>query len=80
MANTRRYRDALGYETAASILQEHAGSQWDPRAVEHVLDVVRESSDFMTFDTLDREHADHADACMDALPDEVVELLVALRD
>lgn len=82
MASTRHYRESLGHVTAASILQEHTGSQWDPQAVAHVLAVVRESSELDgIFDRLDSEHAHQSgDACVDALPDEVVELLVALRD
>jgi HD-GYP domain-containing protein (c-di-GMP phosphodiesterase class II) len=81
IAHTRHYRQGLGQDTAASILQEHAGSQWDPQAVENVLSVVRESSELMAFDTVGREHADHGEgACVDALPDEVAELLAALRD
>lgn len=41
MANTRQYRDGMGSERAISILQEHAGSQWDPAAVRALVRVVR---------------------------------------
>lgn len=82
MARTRHYREGLGREAAASILQEHAGSQWDPEAVAHVLAVVRASNELgSVFDRLDREVTHHSDhACIDALPEEVIELLAALRD
>lgn len=81
MAHTRHYRQGLGPETAASILEEHAGSQWDPQAVAHVLAVVRDDSELAgIFGQLDRHEHVSGDACIDALPDEVVELLVALRD
>jgi HD-GYP domain-containing protein (c-di-GMP phosphodiesterase class II) len=81
MATTRHYREGLGHDTAASILEEHAGSQWDVQAVEHVLAVVRESRELGLFDWIDRDVTHHSDhACVDALPDEVVELLAGLRD
>lgn len=37
MAHTRQYREGMGGERAAAILREHAGSQWDPAIVEHVI-------------------------------------------
>lgn len=82
MASTRHYREGLGRDTAASILEEHAGSQWDPQAVANVLAVVREWNELGdAFDRLDREQDHHSgDDCVDALPEEVVELLAALRD
>ena len=81
MASTRHYREGLGHGTAASILEEHAGSQWDPQAVAHVLAIVRESTELGdVFDRLDREPAHHpGDACVDALPVEVVALLATRR-
>ena len=81
MASTRHYREGLGHGTAASIFEEHAGSQWDPQAVAHVLAIVRESTELGdVFDRLDREPAHHpGDACVDALPVEVVALLATRR-
>jgi HD-GYP domain-containing protein (c-di-GMP phosphodiesterase class II) len=82
MARTRHYREGLGHLTAASILEEHAGSQWDPQAVAHVLAVVRDSDELgRQFEGIDRAGAHHSgQACADALPEEVVELLAALAD
>ena len=81
MARTRHYREGLGHDVAASILEEHAGSQWDRQAVAYVLAVVSEWNELSVFDRLDREEAHHdGDTCVDALPEEVVELLAALRD
>jgi HD-GYP domain-containing protein (c-di-GMP phosphodiesterase class II) len=81
MARTRHYREGLGHDTAASILEEHSGSQWDPQAVAHVLAVVRERNGLGVFDRVDRNEVQHSgDACVDALPEEVVALLEAMRD
>ena len=33
ISHTRQYREGLGHERAIGILQEHAGSQWDPTIV-----------------------------------------------
>jgi hypothetical protein len=40
MAQTRQYREGMGIDTAISILREHAGSQWDDRVVEALVQVV----------------------------------------
>lgn len=42
MAHTRQYRVGLGRERAVAVLREHSGSQWDPVAVQAVLDAVPE--------------------------------------
>jgi HD-GYP domain-containing protein (c-di-GMP phosphodiesterase class II) len=82
MARTRHYREGLGERIAAAILEEHAGSQWDPQAVAHVLAVVRDSEELgRAFEGIDHgEAADGGHACVDALPEDVVELLAALRE
>lgn len=82
MAQTRHYREGMGRDVAASILQEHAGSQWDPEAVAQVLAVVREwDEEGSVFDRVDRDAAHSPDhACIDALPVDVARLLVTLSD
>lgn len=40
MANTRQYREGIGSDRAVAILREHAGSQWDPNAVEALVRVL----------------------------------------
>jgi hypothetical protein len=41
MANTRQYREGMSHERAISILNEHAGSQWDAAVVAALVAVVR---------------------------------------
>ncbi len=41
MANTRQYRDGMGHDMAIAILNEHAGSHWDPVVVAALVTVVR---------------------------------------
>ena len=41
MANTRQYRDGMGHDKAIAVLNEHAGSQWDPVVVAALVTVVR---------------------------------------
>jgi HD-GYP domain-containing protein (c-di-GMP phosphodiesterase class II) len=82
ISHTRHYREGLGHLGAASILQEHAGSQWDAEAVAHVLAAAGEWKELGgVFGGLDRDlaHA-HGGACVEALPEEVAQLLAALRD
>jgi HD-GYP domain-containing protein (c-di-GMP phosphodiesterase class II) len=82
ISHTRHYREGLGHLGAASILQEHAGSQWDAEAVAHVLAAAGEWKELGgVFGRLDRDlaHA-HGGACVEALPEEVAQLLAALRD
>ncbi len=40
MAHDRPYRQGMGAERAAAILQEHAGSQWDPAVVKAMVSLV----------------------------------------
>ncbi len=41
MANTRQYRDGMGHDKAIAVLNEHAGSQWDPIVVAALVTVIR---------------------------------------
>lgn len=84
IAHTRHYRDGLGHETAAGVLEEHAGSQWDEEVVRALLQVAHHArAAEPVFDRIGRESADGAPAeigcgCADALPREVAELLGTL--
>ena len=80
IATTRHYREGLGNSGAASILQEHAGSQWDADVVVAVLAVVEDADEIgRVFDRVGRNDADNCcETCRDALPAEVRELLSAL--
>jgi HD-GYP domain-containing protein (c-di-GMP phosphodiesterase class II) len=72
MANTRQYRVGMGIDKAIAILREHAGSQWDPRCVEALVQVVRRGVvSAAVFDEVGRTDAVDAIAfcgCEDALP------------
>jgi len=79
MANTRRYRAGLGADRALGVLNEHAGSQWDPAVVTAVAAIVRRRGPDFDGDALaavGREAGSegHADwcGCSDALPPELV--------
>ncbi|RDI73988.1 HD domain-containing protein [Gaiella occulta] len=87
IVHTRHYRDGLGKEAAASILEEHAGSQWDADVVAVLLAVVEEArASGSVFWRVGREPAAGIGheacatcaTCADALPVEVAELLAAL--
>ncbi|MEP1126041.1 MAG: HD domain-containing phosphohydrolase [Ilumatobacter sp.] len=41
MTHTRQYRDGMGRDTAMAVLNEHAGSQWDPVVVAALAAIVR---------------------------------------
>jgi putative nucleotidyltransferase with HDIG domain len=76
MANTRQYRTGMGIDRAIAILQEHAGSQWDPAVVEALVSVVRRGLPAYTvLAGVGRSDA-HASTlgcgCVDALPDNVL--------
>ncbi len=78
IANTRYYRDGLGGGGAASVLQEHAGSQWDARVVATMLPVIADIGEIgRAFERVGRGEVEHGcDSCLDALPAEVRELLL----
>ena len=84
IAHTRHYRDGLGHETAAGVLEEHAGSQWDEEVVQALLAVARHpQTTAPVFDRVGREHVEGTPVeigcgCADALPREVAELLGTL--
>ncbi len=40
MAHTRQYRVGLGRDRAIAVLREHSGAQWNPVAVQAVIDVL----------------------------------------
>lgn len=46
MTTNRSYRDAMQPEEALSIIQENAGSHFDPLVVEHFLNCMSSSNDF----------------------------------
>ncbi len=72
MANTRQYRVGMGTDRAIAILREHAGSQWDPRCVSALVDVVaRGAVSAAVFDDVGRTDGLEPVAfcgCEDALP------------
>lgn len=71
----------MGNGGAASILQEHAGSQWEADVVAAVLAVVEDAGEIgSAFDRVGRNDTDDCETCRDALPAEVRELLSALSD
>ena len=72
MANTRHYRQGMGYDRAVAILHEHAGTQWDSRIVATVA-AVTEHDSVGIFDTIGHPRAETnaACGCVDALPESV---------
>jgi HD-GYP domain-containing protein (c-di-GMP phosphodiesterase class II) len=78
MTYTRHYRAALEPDAARQVLREGAGTQWDARAVELLLDELEQNGSVETavFDAVGREQVgayveDHV--CLDALPDRLRE-------
>ena len=89
MAETRQYRVGMGAERAISILREHAGSQWDPRVVEALVDVVqRQRAEVGRLGQVGRVPAHEPDSvshlvscgCQDSLPREVLMTLARSPD
>lgn len=78
MAHTRQYRQGMGQDKAVAILREHAGSQWDPRVVDALVEVVeRERVEVGRLADVGRLGAEIAGpagscGCEDALPPEFV--------
>lgn len=54
MAHTRQYREGMGSTRAIEILEQNAGSQWDRRVVEQVVQIVRLKPPAPTPEQLDR--------------------------
>lgn len=79
IAHTRHYREGVGFDGAASVLKEHAGSQWDTKVVAHVIATVDEWDELgSAFDRIDRETGcEHV--CHDALPLPIEQLLNRVR-
>ncbi len=72
MANTRHYRRGMGRDRSIAILEEHAGTQWDPRIVQTVSRITQcELKE--VFNSVGRPHPApaHACECLDALPESV---------
>lgn len=75
MANSRQYRAGMGRATAAAVLREHAGAQWDERVVAALVTIVetlpQEEIRPAALDEVGR--AEPYCGCGDALPAELVE-------
>jgi HD-GYP domain-containing protein (c-di-GMP phosphodiesterase class II) len=72
MAHTRHYRQGLGAERAIAVLQEYAGIQWNPQAVELVIAAARTdagSGNILAGTGRDGALADIACGCLHALPE-----------
>jgi HD-GYP domain-containing protein (c-di-GMP phosphodiesterase class II) len=80
MAHTRHYREGLGAERAIAVLQQFAGSQWDPRAVELITATVASgAAEQNVLADVGRpgNGAEIACGCLDALPAEAQAKILA---
>jgi len=71
MAHTRHYRQGMGAERAAAILDENAGAQWHPRAVELVLAAAQGGAGtgaYLVHAGTHHSSTELACGCIDALP------------
>lgn len=74
IAHTRQYRAGAGWERALDVLDEHAGTQWHPDAVEAVGSVVRSNGGAIGLSSLSNvgRTAPSDCGCLDAVPTAVV--------
>lgn len=76
MTHDRPWRPAMPVKLAFAVLREHAGLQWDPEVVRHVVAVLPSMPTVSTFDEVGR-HIDEAELAA-AIPADVTELLAAV--
>jgi HD-GYP domain-containing protein (c-di-GMP phosphodiesterase class II) len=76
MTHDRQYRRGMPMKMAFAVLHEHAGSQWDPAVIEHVVAVLPSMPGLPGLDEVGRSaDTGSRDA---AIPDDVGALLVAV--
>jgi len=85
MTHDRQYRSALPVGLAFAVLSEHAGSQWDPRVIDHAMAVFSSMPAPNALDTVGRSEtlatmapSSSVDISTNRLPDDVSELLAAV--
>lgn len=74
MTHDRQYRKAMPIAMAHAILREHAGSQWDPMVIDHVMAVLPSMPAVSAFDDVGRTPIISADTEI-VIPADIGELL-----